>query len=150
MGKKKIIKQSEEELIKEGEGIEAAVRKTEQMLLSKKISKGRVYIKVTYNNIIITVTDEKGNTICWSSSGALGFKGPKKATPFAASRVAEAVVLKVKKTGLQDVAVFVSGVGSGRESAIRSLATHGLNIISIKDITPIPHGGCRPKKVRRV
>ncbi len=84
MGKKKIIKQSEEELLKEKEGVEAAVRKTEQTALAKKVTKGRVYIKVTYNNIVITVTDEKGNAICWSSSGALGFKGPKKATPFAA------------------------------------------------------------------
>lgn len=150
MGKKKIIKQSEEELLKETEGVEAAMKKSGEIISAKKVTKGRVYIRVTYNNIVITVTDEKGNTICWSSSGSLGFKGPKKATPFAASRVAEAVVFKLKKTGLQDIAVFVSGVGSGRESAIRSLATHGLNIISIKDITPIPHGGCRPKKVRRV
>jgi len=150
VGKKKIIKQSEEELLKEREGVEAAVKKTEETTLAKKITKGRVYIRVSYNNIVITVTDEKGNAICWSSSGALGFKGPKKATPFAASRVAEAAVFKVKKTGLQDVAVFVRGVGSGRESAIRSLATHGLNIVSIKDITPVSHGGCRPRKVRRV
>jgi small subunit ribosomal protein S11 len=150
MGKKKIIKKTEEELLKEREGVEAAFKKTAELSLAKKITHGKVYIRVSYNNVLITVTDQNGNAICWSSSGALGFKGPRKATPFAASRVAEAVVAKVKKIGLEDVAVFVRGVGSGRESAIRSLATHGLNIVSIKDITPVPHGGCRPRKVRRV
>ncbi|MDP1629282.1 MAG: 30S ribosomal protein S11, partial [bacterium] len=138
MGKKKIIKQTEEELIKETEGVEAALKKTEEISLAKKVVRGKAYIKVSYNNVLITVTDAKGNAICQSSSGALGFKGPKKSTPFAASRVAEAVVAKVKKTGLEDVAVFVRGIGSGRESAIRSLAPYGLNITSIKDITPAP------------
>ncbi|OGD30040.1 30S ribosomal protein S11 [Candidatus Azambacteria bacterium RIFCSPHIGHO2_01_FULL_44_55] len=111
---------------------------------------GRVYIQATYNNTIVSVTDESGNVVAWASSGNLGFKGPKKATPYAASRVSETVVEKVKKTGIANVEVFVKGIGSGRESAVRSLAAHGLNILSIKDVTPIPHNGPRPRKVRRV
>ena len=99
---------------------------------------------------MISITDERGNAIGMSSAGALGFSGAKKATPFAAARVAEAVVEKIKKSGIQEVSVRVNGVGSGRDSAIRSLANHGLNIASIKDVTPIPHNGPRPKKVRRV
>ena len=149
MGKKKVIKQTEEELLKEGDASKApqvgALPKA-----SRQIAHGRVYIQATYNNTIVSITDEKGNVIAWASSGNLGFKGPKKATPYAASRVSETVVEKVKKTGIADVEVFVKGIGSGRESAVRSLAAHGLNILSIKDITPIPHNGPRPRKVRRV
>lgn len=112
--------------------------------------RGQAHIQATYNNTIITITDDIGNVLAWSSSGALGFKGVKKATPFAASRVAEAVAEKVKKYGLAEIFVFVKGVGSGRESAIRALANHGLNVVFIKDITGVPHNGCRPPKVRRV
>ncbi|TSC88923.1 MAG: small subunit ribosomal protein S11 [Parcubacteria group bacterium Gr01-1014_3] len=118
--------------------------------ISKKLDKGRVYVKASYNNTLISITDEKGNLIAWSSAGSLGFAGPKKATPFAASKIIAALAEKVKKSGPLNVSVFVSGVGGGRDSAIRSLANQGFNILSIKDVTPIPHNGPKPPKVRRV
>ena len=150
MGKKRIIAKSEEGSLKEREKIEAAARKEVKIGASGKISEGRVYINVSYNNTIITLTDLKGNVLAWTSAGSLGFKGTKKATPFAASKVAEALTQTAKKSGVEKVSVLVNGIGSGRESAVRSLASRGLDIISIKDITPIPHNGCRPPKVRRV
>ncbi len=96
------------------------------------------------------MTDPSGNVLAWASAGKLGFKGPKKATPYAASVIVRNVVEKVKETGLKEVQVFIKGVGMGRESAVRSLYSNGLNILSIKDVTPLPHNGCRPKKLRRV
>ncbi len=118
--------------------------------VSKKIENGRVYVNASYNNTLVSVTDDKGNLLAWSSAGALGFSGPKKATAFAASKVVAALAEKLKKSGLVNVSVIVSGVGGGRDSAIRSLPNHGFNILSIKDVTPIPHNGPRPAKVRRV
>jgi len=118
--------------------------------LNRRIEKGAVYVNSSFNNTIISATDEKGNILAWSSSGSLGFKGPKKSTPYAASKVASAVVEKLVKTGPSQVKVFIKGAGSGREAAVRSLVTNGLDIISIKDITPIPHNGPRRPKVRRV
>ncbi len=152
MGKKKIRKQTEEELLKESGQTSGGEKPLESagVKVGRQIAKGKIYIQVSYNNTMITVTDERGNVIAWSSAGKLGFKGPKKATPYAASKVAEAVIEKIKKNGLAEVEVFINGIGFGRESAVRSLANHGLNIISIKDITPIPHNGPRPEKVRRV
>ncbi len=149
MGKKKIKKQTEEELLKESEKL-GEPAKVESAKVSRRVRQGRVYVEASYNNTLITVTDEAGNVLAWSSAGALGFKGPKKATPYAASKVAENVVEKIRKAGFSEVDVFIRGIGSGRESAVRSLAAHGLNLMSIKDITPIPHNGPRPKKVRRV
>ncbi len=152
MGKKKIKKQTEEELLKESEQISSEVKPLESagVKIGRQIARGRVYVQVSYNNTLITVTDEKGNALAWSSAGSLGFRGPKKATPYAASKVAEAVIEKIKKNNLAEIEVFIAGIGSGRESAVRSMANHGLNIVSIKDTTPIPHNGPRPKKVRRV
>lgn len=144
MGKKRVIKKGHENEAQDGAKI---VRQTE---FKGRVTRGAAHVKSTYNNVKITITDEGGNVIAWSSSGSLGFRGAKKATPFAASRVAEDVVAKVSKIGLRDIAVFVRGVGSGRDSAIRSLANHGLNILSIRDVTPLPHNGPRAKKVRRV
>ncbi len=115
-----------------------------------RLEQARIFIQSTYNNTLITLTDINGNVVAWASAGSVGFKGPKKATPFAASRVVDALVEKVKDLDLREVAVFVKGVGSGREAAIRALANHGLEISSIKDVTPIPHNGCRPRKPRRV
>lgn len=117
---------------------------------SKRISEGRIYISSSYNNTVITLTDTAGNVISWASAGSIGFKGTKKATPFAASKVAEAISNNVKKLGMQKIFVFVKGVGGGRDSAIRSLVAKGLEISSITDVTPIPHDGCRPPKPRRV
>jgi len=151
MGKKKILKQTEEDLLKESQKIESAVSKSVSSASKKHaMKKGQAYIEATYNNTRITITDEGGNVLAWSSAGSLGFKGAKKSTPFAAAKVAETVVEKIKKTGLQDVKVFVKGIGSGREGAARGLANYGLNIVSIADITPVPHNGCRAKKPRRV
>lgn len=113
-------------------------------------STGIANIKATFNNVIVTLTDNSGNTIGWSSSGKMGFKGSKKNTPFAAQVCAEAVAKQAYDMGLRKVDVFIKGPGSGREAAVRALQTSGLEILSIKDITPIPHNGCRPPKRRRV
>lgn len=151
MGKKKVIQQTQEEALKEKETLEAKISKVSgKSSGSRQLSRGKIYIKASYNNTIITVTDDSGNVLAWASAGSLGFFGPKKATPFAASKIIAALAEKLKKTGLMDVEVLVYGVGSGRDSAIRSLANQGFNILSIKDLTPIPHNGPRPKKVRRV
>jgi small subunit ribosomal protein S11 len=150
MGKKRIVTKTEEELLKEREKVAAKVEKEIKAEVSRKIKEARIYIFSSYNNTIITLTDLLGNVLYWSSAGKIGFKGTKKATPFAASKVAEALVQAAKKMGIEKVAVLIKGIGSGRESALRSLATRGLEIVSIKDVTPIPHNGCRPPKVRRV
>lgn len=149
MGKKRIITQTEEELLKEREKVETKVKK-EVKETSKRIKEGKIYISSSYNNTIITLTSLQGDVLGWTSAGTIGFKGAKKATPFAASKVAEAISQIAKRFGIEKVAILVKGIGSGRESAIRSLVARGLDIVSIKDVTPIPHNGCRPKKVRRV
>ncbi len=149
MGKKRIIKQTIEEVLKEKEARETAA-KAKKEVKGKKLTRGKAYIQSTYNNTIITITDLDGNVLAGETAGGVGFKGPKKATPFAASKAVESLMRKLSKTGLREVMVFVKGVGSGREAAVRGLASQGLDILSIKDVTPIPHNGCRPKKPRRV
>jgi len=124
--------------------------KTKKRKEKKNIFEGNVYIQATFNNTIVTITDLKGNAISWSSAGALGFKGAKKSTPYAAQTTAETAANRALDFGLQEVNVYVKGPGVGRESAIRSLGGLGLRVKSIRDITPIPHNGCRPKKSRRV
>ncbi len=111
---------------------------------------GCAYIQATYNNTIVTLTDVNGNTISWSSAGHNGFKGPKKATPYAASVIVRDAVEKAKDSGLKEVNVFLSGVGQGREGALRALNANGLTVLTIKDITAVPHNGCRPPRPRRV
>ncbi|MDD5098938.1 MAG: 30S ribosomal protein S11 [Candidatus Colwellbacteria bacterium] len=130
----------------------AAVKsgKTPSVKKAKSVDSGRVYINVSFNNTIITVTDDNGNVIAWASAGSLGFSGPKKATPFASQKVVATIAEKIAKTGPFNVDVIVSGMSVGRDSAIRSLVNHGFTINSIKDVTPIPHNGPKPKKVRRV
>jgi small subunit ribosomal protein S11 len=115
-----------------------------------QVSQGAVYIQATFNNTIVTLTDLNGNTLAWSSAGNCGFKGPKKSTPYAASVVVKTAVDRVKESGLREVNVFVKGVGTGRDSAIRALNANGFQVLSIKDITPLPHNGCRAPKPRRV
>ncbi len=110
---------------------------------------GVAHIKATFNNVIVTLTDAYGNTISWASSGKMGFKGSKKNTPFAAQITAEAAAKAAMTAGMKKVDVLIKGVGSGRDAAVRSLNTAGLEIVSIKDITPLPHNGCRPPKKRR-
>lgn len=116
----------------------------------KTIIEGNVYIQATFNNTIVTVTDLKGDTLAWCSSGSLGFRGGKKSTPYAAQTTTETAMGRAKDFGLQVVNVFVKGPGMGRDSAIRSFAGMDLKVKSIKDVTPIPHNGCRPRKSRRV
>jgi small subunit ribosomal protein S11 len=115
-----------------------------------KVARGRIYVQSTYNNTLVTVTDTTGNVIGWGSAGRTGFKGSKKSTPYAAQKTMEDTIARLKDTGLVEVDVFVKGIGTGRESAVRALQGSGLNILSIQDQTPIPHGGVRPKKARRV
>ena len=117
---------------------------------SKQVVKGIVHILASFNNTVVTITDLGGNTICWSSSGSAGFKGSKKSTPFAAQVASEQAGRKAVENGMKEVEVYVNGPGSGRESAIRALQTVGLQISMIKDVTPLPHNGCRPPKRRRV
>ena len=150
MGKKRIITKTEDELLREREKVEAEVKKEIKLEVSQKVREGRVYIFSSYNNTIITLTDLKGDVLHWVSAGSVGFKGTKKATPFAASKVAEAMGQVIRKLGLEKISIFVKGIGSGRESAIRSLAARGIEVSSLTDITPLPHNGCRPPKVRRV
>jgi len=150
MGKKKITEQSQESTFKEKETMDAAIVRSATLKKNKKIQAGRIYIKASYNNTIVTVTDTKGGVLAWVTAGSLGFSGPKKATPFASSKTVAAIAEKLKNTGPIDVEVIVKGVGGGRDSAIRSLINHGFNITTLRDITPIPHNGPRPKKPRRI
>jgi small subunit ribosomal protein S11 len=116
----------------------------------KSVPAGRAYIHSTFNNVIVTLTDPAGNVLSWGSSGTAGFKGSRKGTPYAAQMAAESAAKKAKEYGLRQVDVLVRGPGGGREAAIRSLQIAGLTITSIRDVTPIPHNGCRPPKRRRV
>jgi small subunit ribosomal protein S11 len=124
----------------------ARVRRRER----KNITAGIAHVNASFNNTIITITDAQGNAVCWSSAGSQGFKGSRKSTPFAAQVAAEDAGKKAIEHGVKTLEVLVSGPGAGRESALRALQTVGFNITSIKDVTPIPHNGCRPRKRRRV
>src|SRR5579872_847847 len=128
----------------------AAKIKSKKKKTKVKVTKGKIYINSTYNNTIVCVTDLTGNVLIWSSAGKVGFKGSKKSTPYAGQKTMEDVLHKVKERGLTEADVLIKGIGSGRESAVRALQGSGMNILSIKDQTPIPHGGVRPKKPRRV
>ncbi|OGZ62463.1 MAG: 30S ribosomal protein S11 [Candidatus Staskawiczbacteria bacterium RIFCSPHIGHO2_02_FULL_34_10] len=136
--------------MKEKEKVDSTINKEVRVKVSRRIFVGRVYISSSYNNTIITLTDDKGQVLASKSAGAVGFKGTKKSTSFAASRVSETIANVCKKLAMEKIEVFIKGIGAGRESSVRTLVNQGLNVISIKDVTPIPHNGCRPKKVRRV
>jgi small subunit ribosomal protein S11 len=123
----------------------ASTRKTK-----RTISNAKVHVFASFNNTIITITDQQGNTICWTSSGSVGFKGSRKSTPFAARVAAEEAVKVASNMGVQEIDVIIKGPGPGRESAIRAIQAKGIKVRSISDITPIPHNGCRPPKKRRV
>jgi small subunit ribosomal protein S11 len=128
----------------------AAKKKSFKKKEKKNVPVGVVYIQATFNNTIVTVTDQNGNVVAWSSAGSLGFRGSRKGTPFAAQQAALTAANKAKESGMRTVEVRVSGPGAGRESAIRTLATVGMDVRAIRDTTPIPHNGCRPPKKRRV
>lgn len=149
------IQQNIEPTVKDAPKTEAIVEnapkiKSKKKKAKAKFTKGKIFINSTYNNTIISVTDMAGNVLLWSSSGKIGFKGSKKSTPYAGQRTMEDVLSKLKERGLSEVDIFIKGIGSGRESAVRALQGSGLAILTIKDQTPIPHGGVRPKKPRRV
>ncbi len=149
MGKKRVAEKTKEELTAEKDKL-SQVMKKDTGIKSRKINEGRIYISSSYNNTAITLTDNEGNVLAWASAGNIGFKGTKKATPFAASKVAEVLAQKAMKMGIEKISIFVKGIGGGRDSSIRSFASRGMDIISIKDVTPIPHNGCRPRRPRRV
>jgi small subunit ribosomal protein S11 len=151
MGKKHIIETNQEEAIKEQEKIDQkAGKETRVKSTVAAVQEGKIFISSSYNNTIVTLTNSKGQVLAWKSAGSVGFKGAKKSTSFAASRVAETIANLCKKIGIDKIEVLIRGIGAGRESAVRSLVAQGLNVVSIKDVTPIPHNGCRAKKVRRV
>ena len=128
----------------------ATPKSTKRKKKNRILTTGQVHVQATYNNTIVTLSDPNGNVVAWSSAGLAGFKGPKKATPYAAGVIVRNLLEKVADCGLREVDVFVKGVGSGREAAIRALSAQGINILSIKDVTPIPHNGPRQRKPRRV
>lgn len=150
MGKKHVIQKTEEEMIKEGEQLEKTLSKEQKVFKSATGREGKIYIFSSYNNTIMTLTDTTGNVLSSKSAGKIGFKGSKKSTPFAASKIAETLGQVAEKMGIRKVQMVVKGIGSGRESALRSIAAQGFEISSIKDVTPIPHNGCKPKKPRRL
>lgn len=127
-----------------------AAKSTRRRKTKRTLTAGQMHVHATFNNTIISMADEQGNVVAWASSGASGFKGSRKSTPYAAQIAAEKVAQASKDMGMQKVAVLVRGIGSGRESAVRALATVGIQVASIKDVTGIPHNGCRPRKPRRV
>jgi small subunit ribosomal protein S11 len=128
----------------------ASTRRKGAKKVKRSLSSGQIHVYATFNNTIVTVTDLDGNTVAWSSAGATGFKGSRKSTPFAARLAAEAAVKTAQGLGMQEVQLFVKGPGPGRESAIRAVQAMGMRVVSIVDITPVPHNGCRPPKKRRV
>lgn len=149
MGKKRVVVKSKDELLKESERIGPKLGKVKLKKL-QNIKEGILHISSSYNNTIFTLTDEKGNVIYWTSAGKVGFSGTKKGTPYAASVAAEEMAQVIKEIGLESLEVRVKGVGSGRDSALRTLVSKNINIHTLKDVTPIPHDGPRPPRVRRV
>lgn len=145
MGKKRIVKKGETEA---AAGAEKTASSTS--VAKKRHEFANLYVQSTYNNTKVVLTDTKGNTLAWSSSGSLGFKGAKKGTPFAAAKVGETLAAKAQTIGVREVAVVINGVGSGRESAVRGFISKSIGITSVKDVTPVPFNGPKPKKPRRV
>jgi small subunit ribosomal protein S11 len=143
MGKKRIVKKTPVETAK-------GLKKELKIKVTQKIKEGKLYISSSYNNTILTLTDLKGNVILWTSAGHVGFSGTKKGTPYAASKAAELMIDALDKIGVEKLHVLVKGVGAGREAVLRTMVARNVNIVSIKDVTPIPHDGPRPPKVRRV
>jgi small subunit ribosomal protein S11 len=144
MGKKRIVK-------KNSSGVDSALKaRSLAKVMKKKIVEGTLFVESSYNNTRLSLADRGGNVLAWSSSGALGFKGAKKGTPFAASKIGELIGEKAQQAGLKEVNVIVKGVGSGRESAIRAFSAYGVEIVSIIDKTPVPHNGPKPRKPRHV
>ena len=150
MGKKKIATVEDEKVAKtEGASATSETAPAAKVAKGKRIDSGILCVESTYNNTKLTLTDAKGGTLAWSSSGSLGFKGAKKGTPFAAAKIGETLAVKAQELGIKEVKVVVKGVGSGRESAIRGFISKGINLTTIQDMTPVPHNGPKPPKPRR-
>lgn len=145
MGKKRVA------VVEAGGGAaDAEAKKSKRKKKARVVGRGNIYVRASYNNTMLTASDSDGNVLAWSTAGAAGFKGPRKATPYAATQVVDMLLAKLENVDMQEVHIFVTGIGSGRDSAVRALTGKGLNVTSIKDITPLPHNGCRPSKRRRV
>jgi len=155
MGQKKIkdveevVKEGKPEVVSTTETTEEVKDAPKKKSKNKRVERGALYVESTYNNTKLTLTDEKGNTLAWATSGGLGFKGAKKGTPFAAAKVGETLADKAQNFGIKDVRVIIKGVGSGRESGVRGFISKGINIVSISDMTPVPHNGPKAPKPRR-
>ena len=151
MGKKKIVTNSDENTtLGPNDPLKSEVKvSAPQKIKGKRVDSGVLCVESTYNNTKLVLTDQKGGTVAWASSGSIGFKGAKKGTPFAAAKVGESLAEKASNFGVKEVKVVVKGVGSGRESAIRGFISKGINIVSIQDMTPVPHNGPKPPKPRR-
>lgn len=145
MGKKRIVKKGEE-----GDGKSGASSTQSSSSSKKRVEVGRLCVESTYNNTKVALTDMKGATLAWSSSGSLGFRGAKKGTPFAAAKVGETLAVKAQAIGIKEISVVIKGVGSGREAAVRGFISKGIGLLSVTDQTPVPHNGPKPKKPRRV
>ena len=129
----------------------AAKRKVKKKIVRKNIARGIIHIVASFNNTLVTVSDEMGNAICWSSAGSLGFKGSKKSTPFAAQQAVEDAIVKAKEHGIKELGIKIQGSGNGREMAVKAVGTRGdIRVVYLKDVTPLPQNGCRPPKRRRV
>ena len=151
MGKKRVATETKEELLKSSDKTGTAVSDTgKKKKTSKILRNAKINIRVSYNNVMINITNEKGDVLAWSTSGSLGYKGPRKSTPYAASKVVEAVFERLGNIELEEANILIRGIGGGRDTSIRSLVARGISIASIQDVTPVPHNGCRPRKARRV
>ena len=148
MGKKKIVNQPKDRYVEDVDKIEKGISKELKLKIARN-KRGNIYIYTSHNNTIATLTDVDGNTLYWISAGKLGFKGKRKATPFASSKVITLLCQVAKKIGINQVDTFVNGVGSGRKSALKTLGAQELDLLSLKDVTPIPHNGCMPRKPKR-
>lgn len=151
VGKKKVIKKTGEELLKEREDIETKIHKQElRPGAAGRIREAVLYVYSSYNNTILTLTDRQGRVLAWTSAGKIGFKGTKKGTPYAANRVAGVMAQIIQKMKLEKIHIKVKGIGGGRESVVRTLVAKGISLETIEDVTPIPHNGCKPPKPRRL
>jgi small subunit ribosomal protein S11 len=149
MGKKHVVQKTGDEILAEGSKVEKALLQTAPSLRKKTVSRAIIYIISSYNNTQVVLTDPQGNVLTSQTAGRVGFKGSKKGTSFAASKVAQAVGAAIEVLKVKEVEVIIKGIGAGREAALRSLANQGVNIVRVQDRTPVPHGGCRPRKIRR-
>lgn len=150
MGKKRVQKKTKEDILAEKDEVDKALEKTLKTKVKRKVEEGKIYINSSYTNILMSLTDMNGNVLASTSAGALGFKGTKKSTSYAASKTTEVLVRKAEKIGVKKVHIVVKGIGAGRIASLKNIVNFPIEILSVRDETPIPHNGCRPRKARRV